>query len=63
MNWSQRPDLVAKVLRDSIPMCGRMIHGRDRGTLWEAGQAYDVHGRVTCIAFPAMHESHMLILT
>lgn len=28
-------------------MHGRMIHGRDRGELWEAAQAYDVHGRVS----------------
>lgn len=26
-------------------MHGRMIHGRDAGALWEAAQAYDVHGR------------------
>ncbi|KAJ5579695.1 uncharacterized protein N7459_005680 [Penicillium hispanicum] len=45
MNWSNRPNLVANVLRNSIPMHGRMIHGRDRGSLWEAAQAYDVHGR------------------
>ncbi|KAJ5095864.1 hypothetical protein NUU61_005220 [Penicillium alfredii] len=45
MKHSDRPDLIDNVLRDTIPMYGRMIHGRDRGQLWEAAQAYDVHGR------------------
>lgn len=43
---SHRAGLIDDVLRDTIPMFGRMIHGRDRGQLWEAAQAYDVHGRV-----------------
>lgn len=47
MKQSNRPDLVEKVLSAAIPMHGRMIHGRDHGKLWEAAQAYDVHGRVS----------------
>lgn len=43
---SGRQDLIDKVLGNTIPMRGRMIHGRDQGKLWEAAQAYDVHGRV-----------------
>jgi len=38
-------------------MYGRMIHGRDAGALWEAAQAYDVHGRVCnspCIALASV---------
>lgn len=46
MRHSGRDDLIDNVLREAIPMHGRMIHGRDRGDLWEAAQAYDVHGRV-----------------
>ena len=46
MRHSGRDDLIDNVLRGAIPMHGRMIHGRDRGGLWEAAQAYDVHGRV-----------------
>lgn len=46
MRESNRPDLIAKVLGDTIPMEGRMIHGRTGGKLWEAAQAYDAHGRV-----------------
>jgi kynurenine 3-monooxygenase len=46
LRHSERPGLIENVLRDTIPMHGRMIHGRDRGQLWEAAQAYDVHGRV-----------------
>lgn len=49
LNHSHRPGLIDNVLRETIPMYGRMIHGRDRGELWEAAQAYDVHGRVRCI--------------
>ncbi|KAJ5294337.1 hypothetical protein PENANT_c006G00019 [Penicillium antarcticum] len=45
MLHSDRADLIDNVLRDAIPMHGRMIHGRDSGELWEAAQAYDVHGR------------------
>lgn len=50
MKQSHRPDLIAKVLGDTIPMEGRMIHGRTGGKLWESAQAYDAHGRVcACI--------------
>ncbi|KAJ5225225.1 hypothetical protein N7468_006450 [Penicillium chermesinum] len=42
---AERDGLVENVLRDTIPMYGRMIHGREGGSLWEAAQAYDVHGR------------------
>ncbi|KAJ5090949.1 hypothetical protein N7532_009633 [Penicillium argentinense] len=45
LQGSDRPSLIDDVLRETIPMYGRMIHGRDRGSLWEAAQAYDVHGR------------------
>ncbi|KAJ5156388.1 hypothetical protein N7492_009191 [Penicillium capsulatum] len=41
----RRPGLIENVLQDTIPMYGRMIHGRDGGELWETSQAYDVHGR------------------
>lgn len=46
MLHSDRADLIDNVLREAIPMHGRMIHGRDNGDLWEAAQTYDVHGRV-----------------
>ncbi|RAH64339.1 kynurenine 3-monooxygenase [Aspergillus aculeatinus CBS 121060] len=45
MRESHRDELINRVLADSIPMHGRMIHGRTDGKLWEAAQAYDVHGR------------------
>ncbi|PYH49033.1 kynurenine 3-monooxygenase [Aspergillus saccharolyticus JOP 1030-1] len=45
MKQSHRDELIDRVLADSIPMSGRMIHGRTDGKLWEAAQAYDVHGR------------------
>lgn len=47
---AHRSGLIDNVLRETIPMYGRMIHGRDNGALWEAAQAYDVHGRVCTYA-------------
>jgi kynurenine 3-monooxygenase len=43
---ADRTGLIENVLHGAIPMHGRMIHGRDHGDLWEAAQAYDIHGRV-----------------
>ncbi|KAE8378955.1 kynurenine 3-monooxygenase [Aspergillus bertholletiae] len=45
LKGSNRDGMVEKILNESIPMHGRMIHGRDDGKLWEAAQAYDVHGQ------------------
>ncbi|KAB8076183.1 hypothetical protein BDV29DRAFT_170634 [Aspergillus leporis] len=45
LKGSHRHEMIDKVLDDAIPMHGRMIHGRDNGELWEAAQAYDVHGQ------------------
>jgi kynurenine 3-monooxygenase len=39
--------MVEKILADSIPMYGRMIHGRDnKGDLFEQSQQYDIYKRV-----------------
>lgn len=46
MHLSGREDVVHKIMSQAIPMHGRMIHGRDlTGKLWQAAQAYDVHGQ------------------
>ncbi|KAH8700838.1 putative kynurenine 3-monooxygenase [Talaromyces proteolyticus] len=46
MHQSGHTKAIDNVLNKAIPMHGRMIHGRDMsGNLWEASQAYDVHGR------------------
>ncbi|KKA17629.1 Kynurenine 3-monooxygenase, partial [Rasamsonia emersonii CBS 393.64] len=46
MKRSEHTKVIDAILRDAIPMYGRMIHGKDAlGKLWEAAQAYDVHGR------------------
>ncbi|KAI1926567.1 kynurenine 3-monooxygenase, mitochondrial precursor [Ophidiomyces ophidiicola] len=46
MKSSNRPEFVQQILREAIPMHGRMIHGRAKnGSLWEDAQAYDIHGR------------------
>lgn len=47
LKGSNRDGMIEKILNDAIPMHGRMIHGRDDGKLWEAAQAYDVHGQVS----------------
>jgi kynurenine 3-monooxygenase len=47
--------LLDHVLAATIPMRGRMIHGRKAsGELYEEAQDYDVHGRVSniCLEFP-----------
>ncbi|KAI9788018.1 MAG: kynurenine 3-monooxygenase, mitochondrial precursor [Candelina submexicana] len=46
MRHTQCKDLLEAVLEDTIPMHGRMIHGRDKaGHLYQESQEYDVHGR------------------
>jgi kynurenine 3-monooxygenase len=42
---SQRPGLLDSILEETIPMHGRMIHGRKNGSLIEESQQYDIHGR------------------
>lgn len=42
--------LIEDVLKESIPMRGRMIHGKTKtGEFYQAPQDYDVHGRVCSI--------------
>ncbi|KAI9656271.1 MAG: Kynurenine 3-monooxygenase [Bathelium mastoideum] len=45
MRQANCPGLVDAVLAETIPMHGRMIHGEERGQLFEQSQAYDVRGR------------------
>jgi hypothetical protein len=48
MKATTRPDLIESVMAETIPMRGRMIHGkRVSGGLYEEGQDYDIHGRVS----------------
>lgn len=48
LQQSGHTEAIEPILNNAIPMHGRMIHGRDlSGDLWEASQAYDVHGRVS----------------
>lgn len=45
MRGSQSDKLLDNVLAQTVPMHGRMIHGRSsNGSLTEESQAYDVHG-------------------
>jgi hypothetical protein len=48
MRNAGRPELLEHVMAATIPMRGRMIHGkRPNGELLEEPQDYDVHGRVS----------------
>lgn len=48
MRSTGRPDLIESVMAETIPMRGRMIHGKNvAGDFYEAPQDYDVHGRVS----------------
>jgi hypothetical protein len=47
MRHAGQPKLIEHVMGATIPMRGRMIHGRRAtGDLYEESQDYDVHGRV-----------------
>jgi kynurenine 3-monooxygenase len=47
MRHAGHEKLLEHVFSATIPMRGRMIHGRNLdGTLYEAAQDYDIHGRV-----------------
>ena len=47
MRHTQCEGLIEAVLGETIPMHGRMIHGRRQsGELYQESQEYDVHGRV-----------------
>ena len=43
---ANRPQMLQTILDETIPMHGRMIHGRKNGKIFEQSQKYDVHGRV-----------------
>ncbi len=61
MRHAQREDLLDSILKESIPMYGRMIHGRNiQGDLYQASQVYDIHGRVSC---PFLCSMSILMLT
>ncbi|CAG8979409.1 hypothetical protein HYALB_00010500 [Hymenoscyphus albidus] len=46
MRQSDRPDLLNRIFSETIPVYGRMIHGKkDSGVLYQQSQAYDIHGR------------------
>jgi kynurenine 3-monooxygenase len=48
MRYAKRPNLIESVMAETIPMRGRMIHGkRASNELYEEPQDYDIHGRVS----------------
>lgn len=54
MRYAKCEGLLEAVLAESVPMHGRMIHGRRQdGELYEEPQLYDARGRVSSSLFPA----------
>lgn len=52
MRASGQPGLLDGVMAETIPMRGRMIHGKKvTGELYEEAQDYDIHGRVRTSPF------------
>ena len=42
---ANRPAMLDAILKETIPMYGRMIHGERRGQLYQQHQAYDIDGK------------------
>lgn len=58
MRHAGQPKLLNHVMAATIPMRGRMIHGRRaNGQLYEEAQDYDAHGRVSH-GFPSGDRQH-----
>jgi len=48
MRNAEQPKLIDHVTAVTLPMRGRMIHGKTPyGEIYEASQDYDIHGRVS----------------
>jgi hypothetical protein len=48
---SGRPDLLPRIISETLPMRGRMIHGKSAsGEFYQQPQDYDVRGRVSYAA-------------
>lgn len=48
LSHSGSPGLLEDILSETIPVYGRMVHGKSMlGTLTEKAMPYDVHGRVS----------------
>ena len=47
MRRADSDELLESILKDTVPMHSRMIHGRGKdGKVFQESQAYDTHGRV-----------------
>lgn len=60
MRQAGQPEVLESIMAATVPMRGRMIHGRDsKGALYEQSQDYDIFGRVSCYL---RHENHAHVL-
>ncbi len=46
MREARHDGLLDDILRETIPMHARMIHGSKNGAVFQQSQEYDAHGRV-----------------
>ena len=62
MRHSQCEGLVEEVLKETIPMHARMIHGRRKGgELYHESQEYDANGRVYRPQYKSARRGHLTI--
>lgn len=55
---SGKPDLLETIISETLPMRGRMIHGKSAsGEFYEQSQDYDIHGRVSNPTLSSMYSS------
>jgi kynurenine 3-monooxygenase len=48
LRYCAMPSLMEKIFAETVPLKGRMIHGKDSdGEFTEQSQLYDIHRRVT----------------
>lgn len=60
MRQSQSVGLLEEVLKETIPMHARMIHGRGKGgELFQESQAYDANGRVSPLHSNSATKMHL----
>lgn len=59
MRHAGQPKLIEHVMGATIPMRGRMIHGkRVNGDLYEESQDYDAHGRVRVVLLHSLESTN-----
>jgi hypothetical protein len=62
MRQSGRLQMLERIFSETIPMRGRMIHGKDStGKLYEQPQDYDIHGKVATLRLYPFIKANMIL--